>query len=95
MSQEPSLITAEALKQFCRNLLAAAGLSHADAELVADSLVEANLRGIDSHGVARLPHYLARLAQGSIKPRPQMNMLHPDGDLSWYAVLLGYPVLGI
>jgi LDH2 family malate/lactate/ureidoglycolate dehydrogenase len=54
MSQSPSLITAEALKQFCPSLLIAAGLSHADAELVADSLVEANLRGL-IHGVARLP----------------------------------------
>jgi ureidoglycolate dehydrogenase (NAD+) len=75
MNQAPSLITAEALKQFCRSLLTAAGLSPADVELVADSLVEANLRGIDSHGVARLPHYLRRLAQGSINPRPTMNFV--------------------
>ena len=75
MNPAPSLIAADALKPFCRSLLTAAGLSPADAELVADSLVEANLRGIDSHGVARLPHYLARLAKGSINPRPTMNFV--------------------
>jgi ureidoglycolate dehydrogenase (NAD+) len=75
MNQDPFFIAAEALKPFCRNLLTAAGLSHADAELVADSLVEANLRGIDSHGVARLPHYLRRLTQGSINPQPTMNLV--------------------
>ena len=75
MPQDPSLITAVALKPLCRSLLTAAGLLPADAELVADSLVEANLRGIDSHGVARLPHYLRRLAQGSINPRPAMNFV--------------------
>lgn len=60
------------LHSFCARLLLAAGLTQPDALLVADSLVEANLRGTDSHGVARLPHYLARLAHGSIKPRPAL-----------------------
>ncbi len=32
--------------------------------------------------------------QAAVKPR-QLSMIHPDGDLSWYAVLLGYPVLGV
>lgn len=61
------------LKAFCARLLGAAGLRGEDAELVADSLVESNLRGIDSHGVARLPHYLNRIAHGSIRPRPDMR----------------------
>ena len=65
-------VTYEALRQFCTGLLASAGLPAEDAQLVADSLVEANLRGIDSHGVARLPHYLARIQHGSIHPRPAM-----------------------
>jgi SSS family solute:Na+ symporter len=41
-------------------------------------------KGIDSYAAF----------QAALKPR-QMSMLHPSGDLSWYAVLLGYPVLGI
>jgi ureidoglycolate dehydrogenase (NAD+) len=61
------------LQAFCSGLLVAAGLSGEDAEIVADSLVESNLRGIDSHGVARLPHYLNRIAHGSIRPRPEMR----------------------
>jgi ureidoglycolate dehydrogenase (NAD+) len=44
-----------------------------DAALVMDSLVAASLRGIDSHGVARLPHYLRRLELRSINPRPQLS----------------------
>jgi len=66
-------IQAETLAGFCRRLLCAAGLRPRDAALVADSLVAASLRGIDSHGVARLPHYLRRLERGSIRPRPRLG----------------------
>jgi ureidoglycolate dehydrogenase (NAD+) len=33
--------------------------------------VQTSLWGVDSHGIARLPHYLERLRRGSIKARPQ------------------------
>ncbi|WP_339733361.1 Ldh family oxidoreductase [uncultured Gimesia sp.] len=68
-----ALVEADALRDFCFQLLAHANLRQADAELVADSLVESNLRGIDSHGVARLPHYLERIRQQSINARPEMQ----------------------
>jgi ureidoglycolate dehydrogenase (NAD+) len=61
-----------ALGPFCHRLLEAVGVRSNDAQLVADTLVEANLRGTDSHGVARLPHYLRRIQQGSINPRPEV-----------------------
>lgn len=61
------------VKDFGRRLLVAVGLAQADAELVADSLVESNLRGIDSHGIARLPHYLRRIEAGSIWARPNIR----------------------
>jgi ureidoglycolate dehydrogenase (NAD+) len=44
-----------------------------DASLLADSLVQTSLWGIDSHGVALLPHYLDRLANGSIRARPALD----------------------
>jgi ureidoglycolate dehydrogenase (NAD+) len=64
----------QALRNFAAGLLASAGLADDDARAVADSLVEANLRGVDSHGVARLPHYLRRIRHGSINPRPQIRV---------------------
>lgn len=65
-------VTSESLINYCSRLLIAHGLSERDAENVAESLVESNLRGIDSHGVARLPHYLSRIESGSIKAQPRM-----------------------
>lgn len=70
---ESKPVKSDRLQSFCSGLLVAAGLSGEDAEIVAASLVESNLRGIDSHGVARLPHYLNRIAHGSIRPRPEMR----------------------
>lgn len=46
------------------------GLSERDSALMADSLVHANLRGTDSHGVMRTSHYMQRLRAGSINPKP-------------------------
>lgn len=62
------------LREFSAGMLRVAGLGDEDARVVADSLVEANLRGVDSHGVARLPHYLRRIRHGSINPRPQIRV---------------------
>jgi ureidoglycolate dehydrogenase (NAD+) len=62
------------LKKFASGLLSAAGLHEPAAQLVSDSLVESNLRGIDSHGLARLPHYLARIRAGSIEACPQIDV---------------------
>lgn len=60
------------LSAFCGRIFAAAGLTNQDAALVADTLVESDLRGISSHGVARIPHYLRRIELGGINPRPQI-----------------------
>lgn len=44
------------------------GVPHQEAKLVAESLVQTSVWGIDSHGVLRLTHYLRRMTIGSIKP---------------------------
>ena len=67
------LVPHEVLRDFVSGCLAQAGLTQADSRLVANSLVESNLRGIDSHGVARLPHYLNRIKHGSICPKPNLK----------------------
>lgn len=87
VSCDSRLIDHRALTGFCTRLLMSAKFVKNDARLVADTLVEANLRGVDSHGAARLPHYLRRIRHGSINPQPQIKteVLGPaaarvDGD---------------
>ena len=61
---------APALTTLGAALLRAEGLGDEDALTVARDLVRANLRGLDSHGVARLPMYLGRLRRGLVaRPR--------------------------
>ena len=56
-------IPAATLKQFALDLLVAGGVGREEATLVAESLVGANLRGHDSHGVMRIPYYLDTVAK--------------------------------
>jgi len=66
-------VDSERLLAFCRAVLLAQDVPEADAGYVAWHLVETNLRGTDTHGVARLPHYVRRLKAGSIRARPDIR----------------------
>lgn len=61
------------LIEVCQAILKKNGVPTDDARYVAWHLVETNLRGTDSHGVARLPHYIRRLQGGSINAQPLMG----------------------
>jgi LDH2 family malate/lactate/ureidoglycolate dehydrogenase len=63
------------LRRFCENIFAKAGLSQGDAFTVSDSLIFANLRGIDSHGVVRFPFYVRRLKEGGTKIKPKIEKI--------------------
>ena len=67
-------VPAPALVAWAVGCLTALRLSKRDAHEVGFSLVQTSLWGIDSHGIARLGHYLARLKAGSIEPRPRIRM---------------------
>jgi ureidoglycolate dehydrogenase (NAD+) len=68
------LIAHDKLTTFTAACLERLGLAPADAQLVAETLVASNLRGVDSHGVVRLTHYATRLRNGSIKARPSITV---------------------
>jgi LDH2 family malate/lactate/ureidoglycolate dehydrogenase len=65
-------VDAIAAESFAQRLLLAHGLPEADANIVAGCLVSADLRGVDTHGLARLPIYLDRLRRGLINARPAL-----------------------
>ena len=62
-------IAASELAAFAARAFVAAGLPDTDAQTVADLMVEADLRGSDTHGVIRLPLYVRRLRAGGIIAR--------------------------
>lgn len=64
------------LKRFVATALVATGVDAADAAVVAEVLVAADLRGIESHGVARLKHYYVdRIRAGEMVARPGVRVL--------------------
>lgn len=64
---------------FTRRLFEAHGLSPQDAATVADNLVSADLRGVDSHGINRIPSYLKRVRKQVLDPtaRPTLEQVTP------------------
>jgi len=60
-------VTRERLAAWATACLGKVGVPDPEARLVADSLVQTSVWGIDSHGVLRLTHYLRRMTIGSIK----------------------------
>ena len=70
----PFYADAEAAEAFGRRLLVAYGLTEQDAATVARCLVRADLRGVDTHGLQTLPHYLERVRRGLINPRPNLKV---------------------
>lgn len=76
-----TLVQSESLGFFCRQLLKALAVPEPHARVVVDSLVAANLRGVDSHGVQMLPIYIRHLQAGGFKVHEMGRVLMEDGVL--------------
>ncbi len=79
MADDMMVVREEELRALVVRRLAGAGMSGADAEIVADVLVYADLRGVHSHGVLRVEHYVKRIRSGgmNLKARLEVRMLKP------------------
>ena len=69
-STAATIATADALTRFTRDVFQRAGMSEVHAATVADVLVWASLRGVDSHGVARIPMYVRLIDDGDLNLAP-------------------------
>jgi LDH2 family malate/lactate/ureidoglycolate dehydrogenase len=71
VTSEYRLATEPELKSFVSEVLTKVGVTPDDAAIVADVLVAADLRGIESHGVARLEtYYVSRIRKGLLEAQP-------------------------
>jgi LDH2 family malate/lactate/ureidoglycolate dehydrogenase len=71
----------QTLLEFCANCFERLGLTRADAEVTADNLIFANLRGVDSHGIIRLKIYADRLRAGGNNPKARPSIVR-DSETS-------------
>src|SRR3984885_5806407 len=63
------------IERFVAGAFVAAGLPADDAQTLARLMVEADLRGSDTHGVIRLPLYTRRIRAGGINPKPNIRVV--------------------
>jgi L-2-hydroxycarboxylate dehydrogenase (NAD+) len=75
MSEDDTRVPAGRLADFVAGAFAAAGLPGEDAQIVAQLMVEADLRGSDTHGVIRLPLYVRRLRAGGVNAKPNIRVV--------------------
>jgi len=75
MPQDESRVTAERLASFVAGAFVAAGLPVEDARTLATLMVEADLRGSDTHGVIRLPLYVRRIRAGGVNAKPDIRVI--------------------
>ena len=75
------------LRSFTKSIFLKMGCPSEHADLAADVLIKSDLRGIDSHGVARLTGYVRLWEKGRINPTPDIKIVHEtpstatiDGD---------------
>ncbi|MGC4192942.1 MAG: Ldh family oxidoreductase [Thermomicrobiales bacterium] len=67
--------THERVVAFVAEAFTAAGMDATDAREAAEFLTLADLRGVESHGVARLPGYISRLKAGLIDPHAELTVV--------------------
>ena len=91
------IISYNEIFKFTYNTFIGIGCSHEDATTATTVLVAADVRGIDSHGVARLPGYIRLWEAGRINPTPNIRIIHEspstatiDGDAGLGLVVAPY-----
>ena len=65
---------ADLVKRLVASIAAASGVSDPDAAILADSLVDADLHGVSTHGISRLNIYIQRIRKGVINPRAELRV---------------------
>jgi LDH2 family malate/lactate/ureidoglycolate dehydrogenase len=85
--QNPIVFHIGVLREFSTRVFLHLGCPEEDAEQAADVLACADLRGIDSHGIARLHSYFEMLTEGGLNPKPKVAIVRStpstatvDGD---------------
>ncbi|MFN0163049.1 MAG: malate/lactate/ureidoglycolate dehydrogenase [Burkholderiales bacterium] len=93
------ILQSSALTAAVRAVVKGTGSSDREADLVATNLVEANLRGHDSHGVGMIPRYVDSWKEGGLKPNAHVSvtldsnaLLRLDGNHG-YGQVMGYEAM--
>jgi LDH2 family malate/lactate/ureidoglycolate dehydrogenase len=79
MPEEGRRVPAEELRRLVSEAFGRCGMAEADAALLADTLVTADLGGTHSHGVLRVPEYVKKLTSGGVDPKGKPRVVRQSG----------------
>lgn len=82
MTVDTRTISYEALTQFACEVLSTTEMSKEDAKILAENLVEADLRGVHTHGMNIFPRYVRSFQQGIINPAPNTSVIRNEYAVS-------------
>lgn len=88
---ETIYVKPDILRNFGTIILQKVGVPRDDAQIVADSMIEANLRGVDSHGISRIKVYVDKIRAGAINPSGEIKILK---DFNAIGLISGNDSLG-
>ena len=72
------LVKHVSLHRLCTKIQVGFGVPEPDADVVSDCLIEANLMGLDTHGIIRLRVYMDRIKAGGNNPKPNIQMVREN-----------------
>jgi len=75
-------ISFEGLRDFCHQAYMKAGVPEEEAFIVSDLLARSDLRGVESHGVTRLPIYILRLQKGYVRKKVELTYIRDKGPVA-------------
>ena len=97
VSEGTRVFPARRLEAFATSALVALGLPERDAAVCAGRMIEADLRGVDTHGIFRLPHYSQRIRVNGVNLRSKVRTVREnavtalvDGDNGMGHVVMTY-----
>ena len=75
-------VSADQAQDFCVACFEKYGVPKEDAENIADNLVLANLRGVDSHGIIRIPYYIEGIRRGFVKRSSDIQAVEESSSMT-------------
>jgi uncharacterized oxidoreductase len=78
------IVMAPELRAYVSDIFIAGGSQPGEAKIIADHLVDANLTGHDSHGIAMIPSYVKSIKDGTVSPNSIGGLAREDGPILVY-----------
>jgi len=79
---ENTRVSAKQAQDFCVECFLKFGVPKENAENIADNLVLANLRGVDSHGIIRIPYYIEGIRKNFVKPSSDIHAVKESSNIT-------------